>query len=98
MTDRIFLDTNLWVYLYAENPLHKHQKVEVIIKNHSNSIQVSTQVLGELFHVITRKNFTSKSDAVNIITGIVNSFSIIEIDAPKVLQALEINTRYGYSY
>jgi predicted nucleic acid-binding protein len=35
---------------------------------------------------------------VNIIAGIVNSFSIIEIDAPKVLQALEINTRYGYSY
>ena len=98
MTDRIFLDTNLWVYLYAENPLDKHQKVEEIIKNKSNSIQVSTQVLGELFHVITRKNLTSKPDAVNIITGIVNSFSIIEIDAPKVLQALEINTRYGYSY
>ncbi|BDA75074.1 hypothetical protein CAL7716_092400 [Calothrix sp. PCC 7716] len=61
MTDRIFLDTNLWVYLYAENPLDKHQKVEEIIQNQSKSIQVSTQVLGELFHVITRKKIYIKT-------------------------------------
>jgi predicted nucleic acid-binding protein len=27
-----------------------------------------------------------------------NTFPILEIDTPKVLQALEINARYGYSY
>jgi predicted nucleic acid-binding protein len=76
----------------------KYQRVEEIINNHSTSIEVSTQILGELFHVLTRKKLASKTDAINIITDIINFFPINAIDAPKVLQALDINTKYGYSY
>ncbi|MDF5722730.1 MAG: PIN domain-containing protein [Rhizonema sp. PD37] len=60
MIDRIFLDTNLWIYLYAKEPPEKYQKIEIIIKDSSPLIQVSTQVLGELFHVLTRKNLLQK--------------------------------------
>jgi predicted nucleic acid-binding protein len=27
MTDKIFLDSNLWIYLYAKNPPEKSQQV-----------------------------------------------------------------------
>ena len=40
MTGRIFLDTNLWIYLYAKEPPEKYQKVEEIINKNSQSIQI----------------------------------------------------------
>jgi predicted nucleic acid-binding protein len=53
MIDKIFLDSNLWIYLYAKNPPEKFQQVVEIIKNNSSSLLVSTQVLGELFNTDT---------------------------------------------
>ena len=96
--NQVFLDTNLWIYLYAKEPPDKYQKVEEIIKDNWQSIQVSTQVLGELFHVLTRKKFTSKTEAAKIISDIINTFAIHAIDTPQVVEALEINVKYGYSY
>jgi predicted nucleic acid-binding protein len=58
----------------------------------------STQVLGELYNVLTRKQIFSRSDAQAILVGLINTFPVVAIDIPKVLQALEINNRYGYSY
>ncbi len=98
MTDRIFLDTNLWVYVYAKNPIEKTQAIEALIADPSSQIQVSTQVLGELFNVLVRKKFTSQADAANIIFELISDFAVIEIDAPKVMQAIRINQRYGYTY
>ena len=98
MIDKIFLDSNLWIYLYAKNPPEKSQKVAEIIKNYSSMLLVSTQVLGELFHVLTRKKFTSKTDAITIISDIVNTFPVQAINTTEVIQALEINAKYNYSY
>ncbi|WP_414528663.1 PIN domain-containing protein [Nodularia chucula] len=98
MTDKIFLDTNRWIYLYAKNPPEKSQQVAEILKNNSSSLLVSTQILGELFHVLTRKKFTSKADAITIISDIVNTFPIQPINTTEVIQALEINAKYHYSY
>ncbi|MEH2239931.1 PIN domain-containing protein [Nostoc sp.] len=60
MSNNIFLDTNLWIYLYAKNPPEKYQQVAEIIKNNSSLLLISTQVLGELFHVLTRKKLHQK--------------------------------------
>lgn len=68
MSNNIFLDTNLWIYLYAKNPPEKYQKVAEIIKNNSSLLLISTQVLGELFHVLNRKKLTSRADAITIIS------------------------------
>ena len=98
MSNNIFLDTNLWIYLYAKNPPDKYQKVAEIIKVNSSLLLISTQVLGELFHVLTRKNFTSKIDAITIISDLINTFPVQAINTAEVIQALEINTKYNYSY
>ncbi|MFM9160607.1 MAG: PIN domain-containing protein, partial [Dolichospermum sp.] len=80
MKNNIFLDTNLWIDLYAKNPPQKSQQVAELIKNNYSSLLVSTQVLGELFHVLTRKKFTSTADAMTIISDIVNTFPIQSIN------------------
>ena len=98
MSNNIFIDTNLWIYLYAKSPPEKYYKIAEIIKNNSSILLVSTQVLGELFHVLTRKKFTSITDAITIISDIINTFPVQAINTTEVIQALEINTKYNYSY
>lgn len=99
MTDKIFLDTNLWIYLYAKNPSEKFQPVAEILKNNSSSLLVSTQILGELFHVLTRKKIYIKSRCYkNYSRYIVNTFPIQPINTTEVIQALQINAKYHYSY
>jgi len=97
MTDRVLVDTNLWVYLYAKTPQRKHLKIRELVANNFQSIVVSTQILGELYNVLTKKNLRSKEEAKVIILETAINFLILEIDTSKVLQALEINSRYGYS-
>lgn len=98
MSDKVFIDTNLWVYFFVKDPLEKGDKVGEIIDSQVASLTVSTQVLGELYNVLTRKSTFSQSEVQSIVLDLVNTFSILEIDTPKVLKALEINARYGYSY
>jgi predicted nucleic acid-binding protein len=38
MTDKVLLDTNLWVYFYSKDPLEKYQHVEEILRTHPQSI------------------------------------------------------------
>ena len=98
MTAKSLLDTNLWVYLYAKDPPDKTAQVRRLVDSHFDTIVMSTQILGELYHVLTRKNFTTVADAKTIIQELATNFPVVEIDVLRVLQALEINTRYQYSY
>jgi predicted nucleic acid-binding protein len=98
MTKPIILDTNLWVYLYAKDPINKSLQVRELVNQKFGLIIVTTQILGELFNVLTRKQIIELQEAKQIISEITSTFSIIPIDTPQVLQALEIHSRYHYSY
>lgn len=98
MPANIFIDTNLWVYLYAKNPPEKYGQVRQLIINQFEQIIISTQILGELYHVLTRKNLTTPAKAQTIVVEMATSFPVLEIDTAKVLQALDISDRYQYSY
>ncbi|NJN86991.1 MAG: PIN domain-containing protein, partial [Leptolyngbyaceae cyanobacterium SL_7_1] len=98
MNDKVLLDTNLWVYLYSKNPEDKYTKVYELLSNRIASLIISTQVLGELYNVLRRKKFRTQPQAQEIISQLVGGFDILEIDSSKVLKAIEINGRYGYSY
>jgi predicted nucleic acid-binding protein len=98
MSDKILLDTNLWVYLYATNSPDKQAKVRQIVTEEFANIVLSTQVLGELYHVLTRKKITTIQAAKEIVAELVTTFPVASIDTNKVLQAMDIHQRYGFSY
>ncbi len=98
MTANFLIDTNLWVYLYATATPEKHGPIQEFVANHFSEIVISTQILGELYHVLTRKKLKSEPEAKVVILEMVATFPVLEIDTLKVLQALDITTRYGYSY
>lgn len=53
----IMLDTNIWVYFYAKDALIKYNIILDIIDNNFLKIIISTQILGELYHVLTKKKY-----------------------------------------
>ncbi len=92
------MDTNLWVYFFSKDPLEKSERIEELVDAHTETLLVSTQVLGELYNVLTRKKLSSKSEVEAIILRLIASFAVLDVDTPKVLQAIEINSRYRYTY
>jgi predicted nucleic acid-binding protein len=98
MTANVMLDTNLWVYLYAENTPTKQQVVKELLATHFSSVMLSTQILGELYHVLTRKKLTTTVVAADIVRQMATSFPVVEINTMKVLLALDIQSKYGYTY
>lgn len=98
MNDKVLFDTNLWIYLYSKAPEEKYAKVDALLSAKIQSLIISTQVLGELYNVLIKKKFRTQPQAQEIIAQLVAGFDILEVDASKVLKALEINARYQYSY
>lgn len=58
MHDKSFLDTNLWVYLKAQNQIPDDHRKQAVVQNLILSlpeIAVSVQVLNEVANVLMKK-------------------------------------------
>jgi predicted nucleic acid-binding protein len=98
MKDKILIDTNLWNHLFALNPQAKHDRIEDLVQQNFAKIIVSTQILGELYHVVTRKRLLTHESAKDIIVEMVATFPVSEIGTANVLEALKLQEIFHYSY
>ena len=98
MSDNVLIDTNIWVYLYALNPPAKREKAQQLIDGSFQNIVVSSQILGELYHVLTRKGLQDPSSAREIVVETVGAFFVAEIGVEHVLEAMSLHQHYRYSY
>ena len=100
MSDRYFLDTNIFVYAYDEHDREKQKKAQSILIEglEKGNICLSVQVLGEFFNVVARHihQIMTPDEAKEII----NAFSIVpiqEIDFIMVKRAIDTHKQYGVS-
>jgi predicted nucleic acid-binding protein len=98
MNGNVFIDTNVWVYLYAKTPAEKYQKAREVVEAAFEKILISTQVLGELYHVLVRKQYASSAEAQQIIFELVATFPVVAIGADLVLKAVELQQSLSFSY
>ena len=96
MKGKVFLDSNLWVYLNSSEA--KAPVVRELVTKHFADIVISTQVLGETYNVLVKKRFTNQETAREIVSDLQGSFFISPITTATVSNAMEINSRHGYSY
>lgn len=97
MTVKVFLDSNLWVYLFSEER-EKREVASQLLSDNFLDIRISAQVLGELFNVLTKKKITSTGDARQIVDRISDEFPVIVIDKALVKQAIEMKIKLQFSY
>lgn len=96
MNDKIFLDTNVLIYLYSKTELEKRNKIIKLLEN--KTLVISTQVLNELSNVLIKKFNFSVADILNVFEelSVLCFISIVRIGTIK--KALTLNNQYKYSY
>jgi predicted nucleic acid-binding protein len=88
MSDKIFMDTNIWIYLYSDDA--KSEIAEQLINQYFEHIVISTQVLGECFSILTEKRIKTSEEAKEIVNDMAMAYMTIGIDRFSVLNALEL--------
>ena len=97
MRDKIFLDTNLWIYFFSDE-VNKQETISNIITDNYENIVVSSQVLCEIFNVLTRKKLKSILDSEKIIKKISDNFRVIDSTSELIISAISIHKKYRYSF
>jgi len=96
MKDKIFFDTNMFIYLYSADEDAKRSVVENLV---NRVLPVaSIQVLNEISNVLNKK-FQKDFDEIRDVADEISECCIIEIvDEQTVRLALTLAKKYKYAY
>lgn len=99
MKDRIFIDTNIFVYSSLVDSHHagRRQKAIELIQSEDHEIVISTQVLNE-FSVILIKNGIDDNAIRERVTEIIENTTVDSVTTGTILSAWEIRLKYKFSY
>ncbi len=103
-TERLFIDSNVLVYMYdTSEPLKQRLSEELVtstLRNENGALSV--QVLGEFFRIVTRRIANplsiEQAEAAVITLGSLPTLDVLAIDMPMVRRAIATHSRYGTSY
>ena len=95
---RVFIDTNVLVYLFDSRPQVKQRKAAEVLRQYPRPV-VSTQVLGEFYVTVTRK-FAKPMNPVQAIAAVdrIRGWQIVPVDEEVVSTALHLTQQYQMSY
>ena len=99
MNDRIFIDTNLFVYAHVSNDAVKHEcAVELLkAKISGNQVIISTQVLSEFYSAMSKYK-RPHSEIHSFMIDIIRCTNVSSISLATVQKCLELKDKHGYSY
>jgi predicted nucleic acid-binding protein len=98
MSDRAFLDTNIFVYAVDNADADKQKRAQTVLRTTSNAA-VSTQVMNEFFVVSTRKLATPlHPDAAAAVIEEMARLVCVAVDAALVHSAIRAGRRWQLSH
>ena len=96
MNSKVFVDTNILVYLFSETEPHKKQRAFELLG--SKNVVISPQVIGEFVWVMHRKFGVEREKLEIIGSRFLKKFEVVPIDTKVVEKALKIFASYKFSY
>jgi predicted nucleic acid-binding protein len=100
MTDRVFVDSNVWVYAVDEDePVKRSQARAVLSPTAPDTLVTSSQVLGEFYATVTQK--LARPVAAEVASGMVERMAklpVVVIDAERVQEAIAGSRSWHLSY
>jgi predicted nucleic acid-binding protein len=99
MKDKIFVDTNIFLYSAVEDNVHfdKRNKAVELIQREEFEIVISTQVINE-FYAILIKNRISDAEIQERIYELIENAVLVNVIFKTMQSAWKIRERYGFSY
>jgi predicted nucleic acid-binding protein len=100
MTDRVFVDSNVWVYAVdADEPVKQARARAVLDPSTSDTLVTSAQVLGEFYVTVTRKLARPVADdAAERMVDRMAQLPVVSIDADGVQAAIAGSRSWRLSY
>jgi predicted nucleic acid-binding protein len=99
VTERVFVDTNIWVYAVdAAEPAKRARARAAIAPRADAQIAVSSQVLSEFYTVVTRRLTSPLSDeqAAQMVDRLAQ-LPVVPVDADLVIRGIAGSRRWGIS-
>ncbi|MBK8451852.1 MAG: PIN domain-containing protein [Thiofilum sp.] len=96
MPAKVFLDSNVLIYLYSEDEPEKAALAQQCAQE--PDAWISTQVLNEVSNVLRRKQKQAYPDILSVIQELQGNFQVTTVTTQTIEQALLLGERYGYSY
>ena len=94
MNDKVFLDTNILLYLLSDDKSKKDKAKKLFQSDH----HISIQVLNEFSNVSLKRFKLSISDTKEIIENISKKSKIVPYSEKTILSALDLKERYKYQF
>ena len=100
MTDRSFVDTNVWVYAVDDDEPAKQAMARAVLDpSAAASLVLSSQVLGELYVTITRKfGRRVTEDIAGAMVERLRQLPVVAVDADLVSTAVAVSRTWQLSY
>ena len=102
MADRpTFVDTNILAYAHDRSETHKRPIAQAVLESlwQSRVGAVSTQVLQELYVVVTRKfDPPMRHAAARELVAVYGEWRVVQVDIPLILAASQLQERHGFSF
>jgi len=95
MSDRIFLDTNVLLYVYSDEEEKKRISKRIF---QEQECLTCLQALNEFCNVCLKKWRFSREGIEEAIDQIAEGCTIMPVSINTLMQALALHERYGYSY
>ena len=100
MTDRVFVDSNVWVYAVDDDePVKRARARELLNPRSHDTLVTSAQVLSEFYTTVTRK--LSRPVAAEVAGRMVDrmaALAVVPIDADRVQEAIAGHRSWQVSY
>lgn len=99
MSDKVFVDSNIWLYAFIESDSSSKSKrstaVELIqIEN----ICLSNQVINEVCVNLLRKSDIKESYLLDLIKSFYRRYEVVEQNMGILIQASELRQKYSLSF
>jgi predicted nucleic acid-binding protein len=96
MPDKVFVDTNVLIYLYSEDEIEKRNLSQMAVDKYDCII--STQVLNEFSNVCIKKLALSPDMVCLAVEEIIEQCDVVLLEKENIKQPLNIHKIYGFSY
>jgi len=95
MNDRVFIDSNIFLYAFSQKDNHK-QKIakDIVTKSSCISIQVINEVSKNLLYKFGLKD----NDIIDFINDAYNKYEILDINQEVFIKSAELRSKYSFSY
>ena len=96
MTNKIFVDSNVWIYLFtAEHALKSKAAGEYMTKN--RNLVISFQVINEVCCVLKKKQYT-ELEIRRIANDMMEICEVCDCSAETITTASKLREKYSFSY